>query len=87
MIKRPDCENGVVAQPNDGRDFSKRLVFLDEIVEVLNQVDTGAGNKADVKVSDRADIEGSNKMGVTIGLHSKNGVVNRVESKVDTGNS
>lgn len=40
-----------------------------------------------MKVSDGANIRGSNRMGVIIGLHSKNGVVNGVESKVDTENS
>lgn len=87
MIKRLDCENRVVAWPNNRRDFSKRLVSLDGVVEVLNQVDIGAGNKADVKVSNAVNIGDSNRIGITIGLYSKDGVVNGVESKINTGNS
>ena len=40
-----------------------------------------------MKVSNGADTGGSNRVGVTMGRHSEDGVVGEVESKVDTGDS
>lgn len=53
----------------------------------MDRADIGADNKTDVKASDKAHIRSSNGVGVTMGLHSEDGVVGRVESEVDTGNS
>lgn len=63
------------------------MVSLDGVVEALDRADIRAGKKADVEVSDRVNTEGSNKVCVIMGPHSKDEVVSRVESKVDTEDS
>lgn len=40
-----------------------------------------------MKSSDKADTGGSNRVGITIGPHFEDRVIDRVERKVDTGNS
>lgn len=49
----------------------------------MDQADIGASNKADVKILDRADTRDNNGVGMTIGSHSEDKVVSRVENKVD----
>lgn len=36
VIKKPDCENRVIAKFDDGTDFSKKLISLNGVFEVLD---------------------------------------------------
>lgn len=62
-------------------DFLKRLIFLDRIIRIFDQVDTG--NKADVRASNRADTRGNNGISMTMRPNSEDKVVTGVKNKMD----